>query len=714
MKGAMSAIHVAMLLVGILLMGAVAEQAHPVVKVISMLEGLKAKTEMMGKVEAGSYAKFQGWCKTQSDTLTAAIDEEKSTISELDDTIAGKTKEQKGLETQIADLSDRITEMEASAFQAKKVRADEAALYKSSLKDFSGTIKAVGEALDGLKKAGADTKTGLLLAQQKAKQALNLIGPFASEEQRAAINEFLQEDGASIAKPLFAKNDKAEALNKYDFKSGNVVELMKAMKDKFQAEKMAATKAETNSLNAYELSSKARDEAINAAKGSKQKRDVELSEVKKALSDAKGDSKDQKADLEADSDSLSTTKQSCLTKQEEWEKRSQTRELELEAMDMAIKILAKVTGVRTELPDNPVLPPSPVTKAAFVQLESVVDGADPKMRAVTLIRETAKMVHSRALERLAEEINVHMDGPFDQVNNMVEKMIFRLMAEQTEEDKHKKWCDQELAMTEAMKDDKDDKLEELDAKLKTETAGVAQLTEDVKAADAMINKIVASMQQATEIRNAGKQENMEAIADAEEAQKAILKAIDVLDGFYKDSGMIQEEDEAAFFQAPAKLPKSPSTWDAGYNGVADPTKQPAGIISVLKAVNADFEKLEAETKSQEVEDQQSYEQQILKEEVEKARRSKEVEMKGNRKMQKVDAITQTTGTRKNVGKEQEKAAQYLSDLKGACVSGDSSYENRKKARDAEIAALQKAQGLLEDAFKDKAAAFLSKAKVHLH
>jgi len=342
-----------------------------------------------------------------------------------------------------------------------------------------------------------------------------------------------------------------------------------------------------------------------------------------------------------------------------------------------------------------------------LQLLSVGVGADPKLRAVNLLKETAKTVHSRALERLAVEIGAHLDGPFNQVNNMIQKMIFRLMDEQTSEDTHKQWCDQELAKTKAMKESKDDKIEELDAKIKTETAGVAQLTEDVKAADNMITSIVASMAEATEIRTEGKKENTETIADAEAGQAAILKAIGVLQSFYQDSGMVQE---SSFLEAPVDLPKTPSTWDSGYTGVTDPSQQPAGIISVLKAVNADFAKLEGETRSQETTDQHAFDEQIKMEQIEKARRSKEVEMKANQKMQKVDSIAQMTGVRKNIGSEQEKAAQYLKDLEPACVSGDSTYEARKKARDQEIGALKKAQASLESTMRG---AFLSKAQVHV-
>jgi len=88
-------------------------------------------------------------------------------------------------------------------------------------------------------------------------------------------------------------------------------------------------------------------------------------------------------------------------------------------MTEGIKILAKVSGVRTEAPGNPVPPPSPVF---FLQV------VDPKTKAVNLIRDTAKVVHSKALERLALEVSTHLTGPFDKVNDMIQKMIFRLIA----------------------------------------------------------------------------------------------------------------------------------------------------------------------------------------------------------------------------------------------------------------------------------------------
>merc|ERR1719201_86979 len=87
--------------------------------------------------------------------------------------------------------------------------------------------------------------------------------------------------------------------------------------------------------------------------------------------------------------------------------------------------------------------------------------------------------------------------------------------------------------------------------------------------------------------------------------------------------------------------------------------------------------------------------------IELARRSKESDMKSAEKSRRVEKITSLTATLKNTNGELEKTNQYLTDLKPACVDGDSSYGDRKAARAKEIEALRKAQNILTDAFKEK-------------
>merc|ERR1719313_265010 len=177
-----------------------------------------------------------------------------------------------------------------------------------------------------------------------------------------------------------------------------------------------------------------------------------------------------------------------------------------------------------------------------------------------------------------------------------------------------------------MKEDKEDKIDDLKAEIKVETAAVSKLTDEIADAEKMISDIVAFMKEATEIRQTGKKENDLAIKDAKDAQTSLTNAIAVLTDFYKSSGEIPKEPWE-FIQKPVNLGKKPSTWDAGYTGVADPDKKGTGIISILEAVLSDFEKMEAETVAQEAQDQKEYEESMSAHNIEKAEREQEVSMK---------------------------------------------------------------------------------------
>merc|ERR1719389_314479 len=174
----------------------------------------------------------------------------------------------------------------------------------------------------------------------------------------------------------------------------------------------------------------------------------------------------------------------------------------------------------------------------------------------------AKVTHAKALERLAQEIQAHLTGPFDEINAMVQKMIFRLMSEQKDEDDHKNWCDKELEKTDTMIENKEDKIEDLTAKIEEAEADVQELTQQIKDAEAMIAEIDEHVKESTDIRNEGKSENAISLKDSQEAQAAVANAVAVLEQFYKESGQVKKE-EWEFVQRGRRgvdLPDEPSTW----------------------------------------------------------------------------------------------------------------------------------------------------------
>jgi hypothetical protein len=697
--------------------------AHPVDKIITLLQGLKDTATEAGKSEELTYVKFEYWCKNSKITLSKAIAKENADIDALQNTIEAKTKQASVLTEQIAGLEEELGNLDAATAKAQNVRDQAAKLYKDADTDYDATIKAIGDALTALSETRTATDSGLAVVRQRVQKVAALALISATVEQREALQDFMGDEAAaapaSAARPeLKAKGDEKTHQKKYAFKSDSVIELLKSLKAKFEDDKLASTKAETNSINGHSLASDARTNAVKAATDSKDAKTTELSSTEGELATAQNELASTQADLEADSKLLDATDKQCAVKASEWADRSATREQEIEALEAAVKILAKVTGVRTEAPSNPVPPASPLDAAEeaatdFLQLPDT----DPKQRAVQLLRKEASETHSRALYRLAQEISqTPGKGPFDQVSNMIQKMIFRLMTEQTDEDKHKGWCDEELMKSNVSKTDKEDKHAMLTAKIDANTATAQERTIEIEENSKMLAAIGEHVSEATEIRQTGKSENKKAVKDSQDAQSALSNAVAVLETHYKKSGAVATE-AWELVQKGVDLPATPSTWDSSYTEVADPAKQPGGILTVLKATSADFSKMEAETRAQEETDEREYEEDMKRSEIEKARRLKESDMKSAEKKRLLDKVASHSKVRKQTASDLESVNQYVADLQHACVDGDSTYEDRKAARAKEIDALHEAQGILAQAFAapapaPSAAAFLAPLFAH--
>jgi uncharacterized coiled-coil protein SlyX len=703
-------------------LGAAGAGAHPIEKVIVMLQGLTTTAELEGKTEALSYEKYDYWCKNSLKELQAAIADETEAIASLEDKIASGEQQAATLNDELAALAAQLAELDASAMKAKQDRADTAATYAETFKDLTETKDAIHAAikeLEGARDAGEKDAEFLQVVNKAVVQKALMIAQAAAPDaaKASAISALLQrEDPDYKERPDFeAEGDRAKHVQKYNFKSGDIIETLKTLKLKFEDEITATTKAETASINAYDLSKQARDEVIFQSGASVKAKKAVLADVMGDLATNNAELKSEKADKATDEATLASTEKACMVKKQEWDDRSAVRSAEIEALEAAINILATATGVQTKAPENPIPPPSPAAhEPIFLQIE------DPRMKALNLLRATAKKTHSHSMERLVQQLSTHLDDPFQDVSNMIEKMIFHLMDEQRQEDEHKDWCDQELAHNNASKIDKEDKIDDLSNKIATADAFVVKLTSEIADANSKIAAIVAFMAEATEIRGIGKKENAVAIEDAQQAQTAIADASAVIEAFYKESGMVAKEPWEALVQQPVALSDQPSTWKSSYSGVADPVAgQPKGILTVLQKVASDFATMEADTRAQEATDQAQYEEQIKENKISQAEREQEVQTKSSEKGRQVEIIASLTAAKKHTSDELETVEQYLHDLIPACVAGDSTYEERKAARGEETAALQKAQVILAEAFNAApapapAAAGKFLASVHKH
>merc|ERR1719191_558773 len=226
----------------------------------------------------------------------------------------------------------------------------------------------------------------------------------------------------------------------------------------------------------------------------------------------------------------------------EWEERSKIRSDEILAMQMAVKILSKVTGVRT--PDDPIAKKELISvhsnvssrkhskkgvslaqTAVFLKRHDV--SGDKKAEAIQLLKAVVNRrgaVHVKALNQLAAQL-MTFDGPFDKLKSMIQKMIFRLMDEQKDEDEHKDWCDLEVSRSTADKADKDEKITGFTKKLDAMDKAVKKAIKKIAANDKRVEELTEHMKTETELRTDNHKDIEITIKDSKDAQVALTNAI---------------------------------------------------------------------------------------------------------------------------------------------------------------------------------------------
>merc|ERR1740138_1868811 len=171
---------------------------------------------------------------------------------------------------------------------------------------------------------------------------------------------------------------------------------------------------------------------------------------------------------------------------------------------------------------------------------------------------------------------------------MIKDLIMRLMEEAAEETEHKGWCDTELSTKEQTS-----AVETLTAEIDQLGASIGTLSEAIAELTAAVAELDKAMAEATKIRTAESAMNAETIEDSQEAQTAVAQALTVLREFYAKSA----EATALVQQVPQTArPDAPAIFDSPYKGMG---AEGGGVVSMLEVIEADFGRLEADTKTAE-------------------------------------------------------------------------------------------------------------------
>merc|ERR1719213_1306374 len=220
--------------------------------------------------------------------------------------------------------------------------------------------------------------------------------------------------------------------------------------------------------------------------------------------------------------------------------------------------------------------------------------------------------------------------------------------------------------------------EQLQTRIDGNEAKIAELTDAIKTLEAEIADIDKAQAEATAIRTKEKTDNMAAIKDFRDSADAVVAAMGVLKSFYEGGAFIQTRSQKS-----ARPEFGGAKTDAA-----------SGIISVLEVAESDFTTLLAETETAEDEAADAYAKSTEENKVSKATKTAD----SKAKQSEIKSLTVELGHAEedhaSTSTELDAVNAYIDKLRPQCEEKAMSYEEKKAAREAEIAGLKEALEIL--------------------
>jgi len=638
----------------------------PVQKVIDLMNGMVEKGKKEKHEESIQFATYKQFCESTSGEKTRDIKEANEMIAALTADIEDYTATAGQRAKQIAKLDADISTWSNNLKAATDVRETEAADYAATYQDFSESIEALKEGIETLKaEAHATTQAGASLLQLTE----NIAFP---EKAKKAIMAFIQSD----PEENLAESMMAPQANAYEFQAQGVIDMIQGMKDKFEEEQSDLEKKEMNAKFSFETLSQDLKSQIEDGTQDKTEKEAEKGDALKSAGQAKADLASTTGTRDDDSKYLADLTATCEAKSAAFAERQQLRAEEIAAIEKAIEILAspEVSGSSEKH-----LPGLVQITSALAQLRSQAQNPN-QLRVAAYLKDQAQRLNSRVLSVIAMRVS---DDPFKKVKKMIKDLVVKLMEEANEEAEHKGWCDTEMSTNEQTRKEKTDATEALTAEVDELEASIARLTEEITNLTKAVGELDAAIAKATGIRDAEKAKNTATIADAQAAQAAVAKALEVLKTFYEKAGeatsLVQQQ------------PESPEIFDEPYKGMGS---ENGGVVGMIEVIASDFARLETDTAAAEEQAQTEYDTFMGDSTTDKAKKQADIDSKTSKKQSQEQTLQEKKTDLDTTSKELSAAMEYYEKLKPSCVDAGVSYEDRVARRKEEILSLQEALRIL--------------------
>merc|ERR1719453_2941529 len=504
----------------------------------------------------------------------------------------------------------------------------------------------------------------------------------------------------------------------YSAQSGEIVGMLKAMKDEMDKDLGGVVSDEEAAQAAFEELKAAKESGIAASSAAIESKTQRSGELAVAITTTADDIEDTTADMKETEAFLANLASSCANKKKEWAERTKLRSEEIAAISETIDVLNDDDALdlfkkTLSLKQGPSM--------GFLQKKS---GLSASLKARSMVQHLAKSsANADALNLIAYALKAKK-ADFSKVLGMIDNMVTLLGKEQGDDDAQKSMCDKDFEESAEHKKETEEaiatstaNIADMEEQSATLASEIATLQDEIKALD-------TAVAEATEQRKNEHAEFTTYQSESNSANQLIEKAKNRMVKFYRpnlykeapkreltdeekiyaSSGrsdmiateapqMIAGTTQSVFVQLAAVPAPPPETWGA-YEKKEGKSN---GVMALMDMLLKELKDENTEATHEEETAQKDYERLMSDSQASRADKADSITSKEKAKAD-LDVNTENAKEQKTSQEaELMSTEQYIAQLHSTCDFLVNNYDLRKAARSNEVESLKNAKAVLSGA-----------------
>merc|ERR1719326_2001693 len=601
------------------------------------------------------FDKFMCYCDGNTDGMSKSVEEAAQKITELQSKLAAEKAEKSQLDQELIQHKKDREAAKGDLSTATSIREKEHAEFVESTGDAKENVDALTGAIAALEKG-----MGKSFIQQNKDSVARVV---------KVVKAATSVDDYEKSEVLGLLQGKQNPFGDYSAASGEIVGMLKAMKDEMDKDLDGAIGDEETAAKGFEELAAAKNAEISAASEAIESKTVRSGDLAVSVTTTADDIEDTTAEMKETEAFLANLASQCALKKKEWAAHQKMRAEEISAISEAIKVLND---------DD----------------------------ALDLFKKKAKK--------------------FDptKILAMIDGMVKVLGEEQKDDDTTKAYCDKEFEKTSQEKADTEKAIETSTAAIEEMTDESATLADEIASLQKEVKTLDKAVAEATEQR---KEEHGEFITFQTEngaAVQLIEKAKNKLFKFYRPnqykeapkrelteeekilaaSGrsdmiataapeMIAGTTPPVFAQGHAAPPPPPETWDA----YKKKDGKSNGVIGLMDMLVKELQDGITEAEHEEETAQKDYERLMSDSQASRAKMVESITSKEAAKAELDSKIVATKDKKASQETDLANVKQYLVQLHADCDFIIENFDMRKAARENEVEGLKNAKSVLSGA-----------------